>query len=52
VLESDDPVQAWSAVKRMSLNEVDLLCELLDVRDEYRARKRDADRDEEHRRNG
>ncbi len=38
MLESDDPAQAWTNVKAMSLNEVDLLNLLLDARDETRER--------------
>lgn len=37
MLESDDPAQAWTNVKAMSLREVWLLNELLDARDEVRA---------------
>jgi hypothetical protein len=47
VLESDDPAQAWLAVKSMTLDEVDLMNLMLDARDDARAR---ADRAAERRR--
>lgn len=37
MLESTEPAQAWIGVKAMTLNEVGLLNELLDSRDEARA---------------